>query len=484
MPDQINVLFLAAEADPFVKIGGLGDVAGSLPHALRAIGNVDIRLCLPFHGAIQRQAYDLYRVATFNIPHTTGNIRAEALRTEINGLPVYLIAGPPIPADAPVYSSDNLTDGHKFTFFSLAALELARQIDWKPDIIHANDWHTAPAIYALHSKRDSFFLNAALLLGLHNLPYLGVGAGPALAGFGLQPARGSALPVWAQDMPLPLGLLGADHIVAASPSYAREILLPEHGSGLHEFLATRAQSISGILNGIDIQKWNPESDQDIKSNFSTELLHIRQENKKTLQDEFALESDPNHLLLVMISRLDPQKGVDLVPEAMHQISSLPWQLIILGTGAPSLENAVRNLEAEYPARVRAAIRFDSVLSHRMYAGADALLIPSRYEPCGLTQMIAMRYGCVPIARATGGLKDTIRDLDRSKKGSGFLFQQATATGLAAALRRAIQAYPDKIKWGALQMEGMKQDFSWKRFARQYIKLYKNLITRKTKHDLV
>ncbi len=483
MPNQLNVLFLAAEADPFVKIGGLGDVAGSLPHALRALGKVDVRLCLPFHGAIQRQAYDLHRVATFNIPHVNGSIRAEALATEIYDLPVYLIAGTPIPADAPVYSSDNLTDGHKFTFFSLAALELMRQLEWKPDLIHANDWHTAPALYELSINRDSFFLNAVRLLGLHNLPYLGVGAEPALKGFGLEPAYGSSLPTWAQDKPLPLGLLSADHIVAASPSYAREILLPEQGSGLHEFLASRADSISGILNGVDTEKWNPETDPDIPVNYIAEQVHKRQGNKQILLDEFELDPDPQNILLVMISRLDPQKGVDLVPEAMRQIAGLPWQLIILGTGATFLEDEVRQLEAEFPERVRTAIRFDSVLSHRMYAGADVLMIPSRYEPCGLTQMIAMRYGCVPVARATGGLRDTIKDLDRSKNGSGFLFKQATSISLAGALNRAVLAFQDKPKWRALQAEGMKQDFSWRRFARQYFRLYQKLIYTKTKNEL-
>jgi len=480
MPDKIKALFLAAEADPFVKIGGLGDVAGSLPRALNAVTNADVRLCIPFHGAIQRQAYDLHRVATFEIPHVNGNIRAEALATEFNDLPVFLISGAPIPADAPVYSSDNLADGHKFTFFSLAALELMRRLDWRPDIIHANDWHTAPAIYALSSKRDMFYINAALLLGLHNLPFLGVGAGPALKGFGLLPAIESNLPPWAQDAPLPLGLLSADHIVAASPGYAREILTPEYGSGLHEFLVSRADAVSGILNGIDTQKWNPETDPELSSNYNPDRLEARQENKQALLDEVGLKADPDRILFAIISRLDPQKGVDLVPEALRQIASLPWQLIILGTGDATLEDSVRQLEAEYPHRVRAAIRFDAVLSHRMYAGADALLIPSRYEPCGLTQMIAMRYGCVPVARATGGLRDTIRDCDRSKNGTGFLFKSASSDSLAGALKRAVRAYTDRSKWGAVQLAGMKQDFSWNRFARQYMILYKKLI-RTQKH---
>lgn len=480
MHSDMKILLLAAEADPFIKVGGLGDVAGSLPIALKATCGMDVRLVIPFHGAIQRKAFDWKRIASFDVPKPGKPVRAEALETDVHGVPVYLITGAPIPADAPVYTSNAGADAYKFTFFSLAALELARQLDWTPDLIHANDWHTAPALYALYLRRDQdrFFKNTATLLGLHNLPYLGEGAGAALSSYGLPPAYDSTLPWWAQDMPLPLGLLAADQIVAASPTYAQEIMTPEFGSGLERFLTSRADSISGILNGINQDQWDPRHDEALTARYGADNLESRRDNKTALLREFGLREDPEIPLLAMVTRMDPQKGIDLVPAALHKIARQRWNAILLGTGVPEIEEAVRELEVEFQGRLRAAIRFDAMLSRRIYAGADMLLIPSRYEPCGLTQMIAMRYGCLPLARATGGLKDTIQDYQPDHPGTGFLFSRANAKDFAKALRRALHLYPQRSEWIKLQQIGMRQDFSWGRFARQYAELYQTVINRR------
>lgn len=475
MKSRIKVLFMAAEADPFVKIGGLGDVAGSLPAALQRQGKVDIRLIIPFHAAIRHSWLHLQPIATFEIPHASGPLLAEALATEINKLPVYLISGAPIHSQAGVYSSDTYTDGHKYTFFSLAALELMRILEWSPDIVHANDWHTAPAIVALSQKPDPIFKNTATVMGLHNLPYLGNGAGPAMNAFGLPPSTNQALPWWAQNMPLPLGLLHADHIVTVSPTYAQEIMTPEFGSGLDDFLRTRAARITGILNGLNTERWDPATDEALLENYTSQTLEKRLTDKSALLSEFGLNPDPTLPLLGVVSRLDPQKGMDLISPAMAQLMDLPWQMVILGTGVEAFETAIREFEAAYPARVRAAIRFDDQLSHKIYAGADMLLIPSRYEPCGLTQMIAMRYGCVPIARATGGLRDTIRDLNSAPPVTGFLFKEPTATDLASAIRRALQTFTNPAAWRAIQHNGMLQDFSWERSACDYLELYRSLL---------
>lgn len=486
----LRVLFMAAEADPFIKIGGLGDVAGSLPPALRALSfepeekwgftSIDIRVVIPYYGLIRNQDYSLEHVATFNIASINGPIQAEAFMTSVNNLPVYLLSGSPIKVDAPVYTADASVDGIKFTFFSLAALELARALNWPPQIVHANDWHTSLAIYSLGLSRkdDDFYYNTSTLLGVHNLPYLGSGAEAALEWFNLPPAANSQLPQWAQSMPLPLGLLTADHIVAVSPTYAREILTPEFGSGLQDFLHTRSDTISGILNGLDTQQWNPETDSALVSYYNMHHLEDRKVNKLALQNELGLPGDPNVPLLGMVSRMDNQKGFDLIPGALRQIGHMPWQAVILGTGDPKLEASVRRLERDYPERIRAVIRFDNALSRRIYAGSDSLLIPSRYEPCGLTQMIAMRYGCVPIARATGGLKDTILDYHQSAESNGFLFTKASSASLAAALRRALLTYNDQESWRGLQIRGMEQDFSWGRSAAQYAELYKLLVNKR------
>lgn len=491
MASNLRVLFLAAEADPLVKIGGLGDVAGSLPKALRALSKpkstVDVRLALPFHGAIQRKNFPVRRLMNFSIDLPISSIQAEAYSLEIEGLPIYLISGPPIPSDAPVYSSDILADGRKFIFFSLAALELSRHLDWAPHIVHANDWHTAPALRALSMEkpRNQFFKRTKKVLGIHNLPFLGNGAGPAMIEFGLSPAKQTALPAWAQELPLPLGILSADKVVAASPSYAREITTKEFGSGLQEFLSTIQDRIVGILNGIDLQVWNPLTDRFLPENFDSGSLEKRGRIKVALQAELGLDQRPKVPLFAMINRMDVQKGVDLVPEALLALSkipgvaNLPWQIIILGAGDPGLEAKMRQLEAWFPDRARVETRYDEPLSRRIYGGADMLFIPSRYEPCGLTQMIGMHYGCVPVARAVGGLRDTIQDYDSTEDSTGFLFEEASPQAMADGIGRALKVFSNRSAWRSLQHRGMSRDFSWVGLANKYLDLYRSLISSKS-----
>jgi starch synthase len=375
-----------------------------------------------------------------------------------------------------VYSSNIVADAYKFTYFSLAALELCRALGWTPDIIHANDWHTSPALYSLALRRpnDPWFQTTAGLLTLHNLPYMGGGAEGALWEFGLPPATDERLPWWARHQPLPLGLLSADHIVAASPGYAQEVLTPEFGSGLEGFLQSRQSALSGILNGLHTERWDPATDAAIPARYTAASLETRRENKAALLREMSLDDDLDAPLFSVVTRMDPQKGIDLIPAALRQIHDLPWKIIILGSGIPEIEDMCRWLEFEFPGRVRTAIRYDAALSRRMYAAADMLLVPSRYEPCGLTQMIAMRYGCVPIARATGGLRDTIKDYDQAAGSTGFVFAEASSNALAARLRRALAVYRDKPAWRALQQRGMAEDFSWGHFAQEYIQIYQRL----------
>lgn len=480
MASKLKVLFLSAEASPLVKIGGLGDVVGSLPSELRSLpDSPDVRVALPFYPPLKELKLKLTPVASFEIAHTSGPLICEVFETFINGVPIYLIDGPPVAADQAVYSGDNFRDGTKFCFFSLAAMELCRVLKWQPDILHAHDWHAAPAVYNLRliKNSDAFYKDTKSLLTVHNLPYLGHGAERALQAFGLPRAHMSALPDWAEHLPLALGLLSADKINTVSPGYAAEMLTPEFGAYLEEFLSTRKGDLLGILNGLDLDSWNPETDSSLPVNYYSGTLENRKENKKLLLEELGLTPDVDIPLLAMINRMDHQKGVDLVPPALEALIDLDWQAVILGTGDKDLEETARQLDIDHT-RIRSLLKFDGALARRIYGGSDLILIPSRYEPCGLTQMIGMRYGCVPLGRATGGLKDTIIDYHDGKAGTstGFLFQEPTSAALASTMDRALKIYQDQRRWRGLQRRGMKLDFSWQRSAIEYMDLYKRLIS--------
>jgi starch synthase len=476
----IKLLFLAAEASPFVKVGGLGDVAGSLPAALNKLLDssgkslLDVRLVLPYHGEVREKAKDIHIKTTFLVNYKNSLVPGIVLETSLDGIPTYLISGAPIPLNAPVYSTDNRVDGEKYIFFSIGVLEMLKSMDWKPDIIHANDWHTSIALYALiNREEDPFYKNIHSVLTIHNLPFMGAGSDEVIASFGLPPSNDADLPNWARTIPLPLGISSADRVVAVSPNYAREITTPDFGCGLSDYLTRHSHKLSGILNGIDTTSWDPSVDPALFSNFSRKAMGNRHINKEGLLTKFHLNTNPSIPLVIAITRMDQQKGVDLAIEGMLRLLDTPWQLIMLGTGDPALEQTARLMESDFPERVRAIIRYDGTLARQMYAGADMILMPSRYEPCGLAQMIGMRYGCIPVARSTGGLLDTILDADSNKNGTGFLFDKSTSSSVAGGMQRAISAFFNAERWRQIQDRGMKMDFSWSESARQYLKLYQS-----------
>lgn len=481
---KLNVLFIAAEADPFIRVGGLGDVAYALPKALMELSNndslnvkLDIRVAIPCHAKVTEKVKNAQVVASFSIPHSGEEIPVKVFHTLINGLSFYFFSGDPIiPCDSPVYSGNNRIDAIKYFFFSLASLEFTRKIDWKPDILHANDWHTSLAVYQLNElrKSDPFFQGCHSIITLHNLPYMGTGTENELYEFGVKPAVSEGLPEWARYLPLPLGLYSADQIVAVSPTYGQEILTPDFGCGLDQYLLSRQSTVTGIINGIDQNLWNPATDKSLPVNFSSNNLEMRNENKNALIQEFDLVKDDRIPLITLIGRLDPQKGVDIALEALRQLSDLPWQAIILGTGFSKIEEDTQKLADEFPTQVRTALRFDGCLSRRLYGGADMILMPSRYEPCGLAQMIAMRYGCVPVARATGGLRDTITDISNIENATGFLFENPIGSNMAGVMTKALSTFEDKTTWKELQLRGMMKDYSWQVPAQSYADLYEKL----------
>jgi starch synthase len=472
MPQTINILFLAAEAEPFVKVGGLGDVAGTLPRALRALSNndlkLDVRLVLPYHTVIRPDT--VRPVGIYSIPRAGTEVQVDAYEGLLDGMPVYFINGEPIRASGSVYSSNNKLDGEKYTFFSLAALELPRQINWQPDIIHANDWHTALAAYGNLVKRwDEKTRKVCSVVEIHNLPFLGPDVSENLQAYGL-PLANTDLPVWARVMPMPLGLWASDAIVAVSPTYAQEILGEQFGCGLQEFLQSRKDSLRGILNGLDISSFDPQTDPTLAANFNADSLSVRALNKTALQERVGLPVLPDAPLLGMVTRMDVQKGVDIALKGLKLLGKQNWQLVLLGAGDSKLETMAKNLQAEMPDRVRVETRYDAKLARQIYGGADIFLMPSRYEPCGTSQMISMRYGCLPLVSAVGGLLDTVTD-----GVTGFTFEGTKVKQFNDSVRRALSLYPDRAKWGEMQKAGMALDFSWPSSAKKYMELYQKLV---------
>jgi starch synthase len=464
----MKVLFLAAEAAPLVKIGGLGDVGGELPRALGRLG-IDVCLAIPRYPQLADQVRGRSARAVVEVPRPAGPLKAEVYETTVAGVRTWLVAGEPVDRAPGVYG-DAALDASKFTFFALGALQACRATGWQPDVVHAHDWHTAPALAWMRTVADGWESTASLLT-IHNLPYMGAGGGDALGEYGLSPADHPLLPDWARMLPLPLGMAHADFITAVSPGYAAEIQTPSFGCGLEAFLASRSDTLRGILNGIDTDVWDPARDPSLLSTYSLRSIDARASNKADLQRAVGLPVEPRTPLVAMVTRLDAQKGVDLALDAMARLAYHPWQLVLVGTGDPALEDRAQAFAAGEAERVRFLPTFDAELARRVYAGADVILVPSRYEPCGLVQMIAMRYGAVPIVRRTGGLKDTVVAYEPQDKGTGFLFGPAEPEALADVINEALGVFEDPRAWLGLQLRAMAQDFSWSRSARAYVDLY-------------
>ncbi|WJW74897.1 glycogen synthase GlgA [Thiohalobacter sp. IOR34] len=478
----MKILFASPEAHPLIKTGGLADVAGALPRALKNLHH-EVRLVLPaYRSLLDTLETPPAEVARLQLHGDTAPVRI--LQTHLPGsaLKVWLVDAPGC-FDRPGNPYVG-PDGHdwpdnaqRFARFARAVVELAQDragLGWRAELVHTNDWQCGlvPALLSLEAARP------ATLFTIHNLAYQGLFDAALLGELGLPPHWWSmeALEFHGRLSFIKGGLVFADRLTTVSPTYAREICTPQFGYGLEGLLRHRQDRLSGILNGADYQHWNPGKDPHLAANYNGRSLAGKAVDKAALQREFGLPERPQTPLLAHIGRLVEQKGVDLILGALPRLMEEDVQLVVLGSGEAQLEAALREAQAAHPQRIGVRIGYDEPLAHRIEAGADLFLMPSRFEPCGLNQIYSLRYGTVPVVRRTGGLADTVVDASEAalRKGTatGFQFDAPTTEALLQAIGRALGLYRQPPVWRRLIGAGMRQDFSWTRSARRYLEVYR------------
>jgi starch synthase len=473
---KMKILMAASEATPYAKTGGLADVIGALPPALAARGE-EVAVALPLYRTAQRFAshsepvYD--RMHIYLSPRHQYRVAIRRL-TERN-VPVYFIDCPELYDRTALYGENNVdyADNHvRFAVYCRAVLGILRFF-FRADVVHCHDWQSGPLGPMLRHqfRSDPTFAGIRILCTIHNLGYQGLFPREALDDIGLprELFRPDLLEFWDRINFLKAGIVYADAISTVSRTYALEIQTPEHGFGLDGLLRSRAHQLTGIVNGVDYGEWSPEADPHIAARYSADDLAGKRACKADLLRAFGLPDDNmNRPLIGLVSRFVSQKGFDLIEGSMDAILSEGASFIALGTGDPHYEAVMRGLAERYPARASVRIAYDNTLSHKIEAGADIFLMPSRYEPCGLNQIYSLRYGTVPVVRATGGLEDTI---DES---TGFKFRDYTSGALLEALRQAVAAYREPERWQSMMRAGMRKDYSWSASAAEYSELYRRL----------
>ena len=472
----MKVCFIAAEAAPFVKVGGLGDVIGSLPKALRQLG-VDARVVLPLYSSIDRERFGLkykaYQFVDLGWRHSYCGI----FETEVDGVPCYFIDNEQYFNRDSIYGQ--IDDGERFAFFSKAALEILPALDFKPDVVNVNDWHTALSVIyldVLKSREAEFYKDMKSVLSIHNIEFQGR-FNPYEMGnlFGLENKYFDAL-IYNGDLNLLKGAIQlADRINTVSETYAREILDPYFSYGLDKILTVEQGKLRGIINGIDVDKFNPKTDPMIPVNYDLKTFEDKVQNKLAFQKEMALEVNADIPLIGMVTRLTHQKGIDLILQASEEILKTGAQLVILGTGDAHYESALRSLEHYRHDRVRSILLFSNEMSAKIYAGSDLFLMPSKTEPCGLSQLISMRYGTVPVVHRVGGLRDTVIPFT-GVEGNGFTFESFHAGDMMDAIYRAVTCfYQSPDEWKQIIKNNLQKDVSWEQSAKKYLDLYHEVV---------
>ena len=472
----MKVCFIAAEAAPFVKVGGLGDVIGSLPKALRELG-VDARVILPLYSSIDRERFGLkykaYQFVDLGWRHSYCGI----FETEVDGVPCYFVDNEQYFNRDSIYGQTD--DGERFAFFSKAALEILPALDFKPDVVNVNDWHTALSVIyldVLKSREAEFYKDMKSVLSIHNIEFQGR-FNPYEMGnlFGLENKYFDAL-IYNGDVNLLKGAIQlADRVNTVSETYAREILDPYFSYGLDKILTVEQGKLRGILNGIDVDKFNPKTDPMIPVNYDLKTFEDKVQNKLAFQKEMDLEVNADIPLIGMVTRLTHQKGIDLILQASEEILKTGAQLVILGTGDAHYESALRSLEHYRHDRVRSILLFSNEMSAKIYAASDLFLMPSKTEPCGLSQLISMRYGTVPVVHRVGGLRDTVIPFT-GVEGNGFTFESFQAGDMMDAIYRAVTCfYQSPDEWKQIIKNNLQKDVSWEQSAKKYLDLYHEVV---------
>ncbi|MBQ8606229.1 MAG: glycogen synthase GlgA [Clostridia bacterium] len=472
----MKVLYVAGEAAPFVKVGGLGDVAGALPKELCAMGE-DVRVILPMYSAIGDKRRDFKYINHIYIDNSWRKQYCGVFEYREGNVIYYFIDNESYFNRAGVYGEYD--DGERFAFFSRAVLEILPIIDFIPDVLHCNDWHTAiiPALLDTEFRSRPGYGMIKTVFTIHNIEFQGK-FDPYILGdlFGMGEEIKPLL-YYGDCINLVKGAIECSNkVTTVSPNYANEILDPYYAFGLEYILRARQFKLSGILNGIDTEVYDPETDRRIKTNYTVKTRNLKYHNKFALQQELSLEKTNERPLIAMVTRLTHQKGMDMVCKRLEWMLSNDIQLIILGSGDKQYEECLKNAAAAHPDKMRAIIGFDPALAQRIYAGADFFLMPSEFEPCGLAQMIALRYGTIPIVRATGGLADTVIPFNpETNEGNGINFHSIDENDMADAVWRAICLYNNKKQFSTVKKNAMEGDYSWNASAKKYLELYRSIV---------